>query len=307
MGFGIRELLMLIGALVFVAIAFDGVRRFQHNRKTQLKVRVDRKSHAQLAQEYDEVQEALSAELPNGGARVKNYGEKVAPTFNEPLDILMTASKAKSIKIDNEADEAFDVEETEDTSAIEEDLNQVAHALEMPAAKPQRDLFHHTEESERVSLKEKVRDLPEVVLSINVIAKGEDEIAGEDLLEAVLAFGLRYGEMNIFHRHEQSNGQGAIIFSMANALNPGTFNIENLPQQNIKGVTFFMRLSQISKRVFVLELMLDIARRLADQLNAELRDDTHSVLSSQTVSHYKNRIQEYERQHLGQVLRGHGD
>src|SRR5690606_21647810 len=127
------------------------------------------------------------------------------------------------------------------------------------------------------------------------IAKRGQEISGQDLLVAVQSFGLRFGDMNIFHRHEHSTGQGPVIFSMANAINPGTFDIEKLPEMHVKGVTFFMRLSEVNKRIFVLELMVDIAKRLANQLGAELKDDTHSVLSSQTVTHYKSRIQEYER------------
>jgi cell division protein ZipA len=138
---------------------------------------------------------------------------------------------------------------------------------------------------------------------VNVIAKKGQVIDGQALLDAVQSFGLRFGDMDIFHRHENASGHGPVIFSMANAINPGTFNIDDLPDMQVRGVTFFMRLSTINKRIFVLELMVDIAKRLSNQLGAELKDDTHSVLSSQTVAHYKTRIQEYERRYLGQVLR----
>ena len=38
------------------------------------------------------------------------------------------------------------------------------------------------------------------------------------LLQNILESGLRFGEMDIFHRHESMAGNGEVLFSMANAL-----------------------------------------------------------------------------------------
>jgi len=384
MDFGIRELLMLIGALIFVGILFDGVRRFKENRSKQIKLDVIRNSNDFDDDEDDE--DWFSAELPNGKARVRQNTQdntddgKVEPRFSEPLDILMENTgreKARQNSLTNETSanethsgnfskfddesERFQVSQDEshhaeqfapllkntsyhnDTNTLIRNDNQpdfdddkkidsgVRHnqntsartqevretrrrniftdsAEENPplisAKKPainQGDLFvADSEEEEDLN---STNDLPEEILSVNVIAKKGQLIDGQILLDAAQSFGLRFGDMDIFHRHENASGHGPVIFSMANAINPGTFNIDDLPEMQIKGVTFFMRLSTINKRVFVLELMVDIAKRLSNQLGAELKDDTHSVLSSQTVAHYKSRIQEYERRYLGQVLR----
>lgn len=347
MDFGIRELLMFVGALIFIGVLVDGIRRFQQNRRSQVKVKIDRKVHAQLADEVDE--EDLSvyrAELPNGGARVVNKHsgnmndesvseqKKIAPRFSEPLDILMEGMTKREALVGKDDEENETVEEHEESFSIsatdgvswgekepflEKDYQDDEEEDELELAKPitankgrtthnQRDLFSASSEEEHKEKQistpaPKAKDLPEEILAISVMAKGDSEFSGATLLEAILAFGLRYGDMEIFHRHEQSNGQGPVIFSMANALNPGTFDLESMPEEHFKGVTFFMRLSQLNKRIFVLELMLDIAKRLANQLDGELKDDSRSVLSSQTVTHYKSRIQEYERRYLGQVLR----
>ncbi len=355
MDFGIRELLMFVGALIFIGVLVDGIRRFQHNRRTQVKVKIDRKAQAEEYDEEEEEDRSYQAELPNGGARVVNNQtssahsdsgsepKKIPPRFSEPLDILMEGmTKREAVRVPEDETpelktESGFLENTEEGSWSEEEpflekeyqSNEfdeddeledeiVPHSMNQKRpAHNQGDFFAshaeytaHEEEDEVSSEKKapvvsepKPKELPEEVLAINVMAKGDNEFSGAELLEAILAFGLRYGDMNIFHRHEQSNGQGQVIFSMANALNPGTFDLDAMAETQFKGVTFFMRLSQLNKRIFVLELMLDIAKRLANQLDGELKDDTRSVLSSQTVTHYKSRIQEYERRYLGQVLR----
>jgi cell division protein ZipA len=368
MDFGIRELLILIGAIFFVAILADAVRRFLDNRKKQLKLLV--KPGANDGVEEDNI-DWYAGELPAGGVRLrtreekrsreekennflsdseqiynKNQSSKANSKFTEPFDILMADNKRKSEEIKAEpsinlqtfSDEVDDETEEEQRQPQVKSEQAVVYAQQKQDAVTQRpsakqeissgtvsqnpasrnassqnvrkskeknqwDLFNKEHSESDSAIIETNKHLPEEVISINVMAKGSSQIDGGELLSALLAYGLRFGEMNIFHRHELSSGQGPVIFSMASALNPGTFDLETMPQSSFKGVTFFMRLSQIKKRIFVLELMLDIAKRLANQLNAELKDDTHSVLSSQTVSHYKTRIQEYERRYLGQVLR----
>ena len=45
--------------------------------------------------------------------------------------------------------------------------------------------------------------------------KVKQTFSGTLLLQHILNLGFRYGEMNIFHKHEQNNGQGKKIFSLA--------------------------------------------------------------------------------------------
>ena len=74
--------------------------------------------------------------------------------------------------------------------------------------------------------KDNVKELPPVeeVLVINVVAREGDGFKGPALLQNILESGLRFGEMDIFHRHESMAGNGEVLFSMANALKPGTFD-----------------------------------------------------------------------------------
>src|SRR3546814_19918455 len=66
----------------------------------------------------------------------------------------------------------------------------------------------------------------EEVLVINVICRDPHGFRGPALLQNILESGLRFGEMDIFHRHESMAGNGEVLFSMANAVQPGTFDLD---------------------------------------------------------------------------------
>ena len=65
---------------------------------------------------------------------------------------------------------------------------------------------------------------------------------GERLLKAALNYGLRFGEMSMFHRHEHPNGQGEVLFSMARADEVGAFDLESMTGEFVPAITLFMGL-----------------------------------------------------------------
>jgi len=139
---------------------------------------------------------------------------------------------------------------------------------------------------------------PSEVLAINVLARQGRRFAGDELLQVLLSSGLRFGEMSIFHRH--ANGKnGPVLFSVANALNPGTFDLNEISEFTTPGVCFFMTLPNVaSNNMLVYEQMLATARHVQQSLDAELKDDNRSVMTAQTMEHYRQRIRDFELQQL---------
>lgn len=134
------------------------------------------------------------------------------------------------------------------------------------------------------------------VVSVHVMATTQ-LIQGRKLLELLLQYGLRYGDMQIFHRHEHPAGQGDILFSMAQAIEPGTFNIDTLERDLVPGVSFFMSLPGV-KSTLAFDLMMDTARRLAQELQADLLDAQSQPLNSVVLEQWRDEVVAYERQHL---------
>lgn len=87
---------------------------------------------------------------------------------------------------------------------------------------------------------------PESVLAITVLAGESLPIPGATLLPLVNACGMRFGEMKIFHRFEDGIDTGAVQFSMASAINPGTFDLDEMDQMTTRGLTFFMSIDRKS-------------------------------------------------------------
>ena len=135
---------------------------------------------------------------------------------------------------------------------------------------------------------------PELIVSITLLAK-EAGFNGEKLLHCMLSRGLRFGDMDIFHRHKHRSGEGPIQFSLANALKPGTFNLDDMTSFKTRAVTLFLILPGPQEPVKAYELMLDTAQHLATELGAQLLDDTNSALTQQTIQHFKEQIVEFER------------
>jgi cell division protein ZipA len=133
------------------------------------------------------------------------------------------------------------------------------------------------------------------VLAISVIMPQGQIISGAALLPSLLTLGMKYGEMNIFHRHQDNAGNGKVTFSLANAMNPGTFDLDNMENFVTQGVSLFMTLPNANDPFAVFEQMLVAAKQLALEFNGQLLDDKRSVMTKQTEQHYITKIREFER------------
>lgn len=139
------------------------------------------------------------------------------------------------------------------------------------------------------------RTAPDEVLVINVMARRGAMFAGPELLDAMLAQGLRFGDMDIFHRHETDDGRGKILFSVANMVVPGTFALEDMDNFESPGISMFLSLPISGDSLAAYNLMAQSAQNIAQMLGGELKDENRSVMTRQTIEHGRQRVLEYER------------
>jgi cell division protein ZipA len=111
---------------------------------------------------------------------------------------------------------------------------------------------------------------------------------------------MQLGAMSICHRHERADGTGRIVFSMANMVKPGTFDLARMDNFTTPGVSFFLQLPCKLGNMAAFDLMLRTAWALREQLDGELKDEQHSVFTRQTAEHVRQRIQDFE---LAQLAR----
>ena len=142
-----------------------------------------------------------------------------------------------------------------------------------------------------------VAEIEEVIV-INIFAPEGQAFSGMELLQLILNCGMRYGEMDIFHRHEDGFDRGRVQFSMANAIEPGTFDLETMGENDCPGVSFFMGLPGPKNSMKAFDFMLETAQTLVRNLGGELRDERRSPMSDQTIAHCRQRIRDFERRRL---------
>jgi cell division protein ZipA len=138
-------------------------------------------------------------------------------------------------------------------------------------------------------------ELEPQVLVLSVVMPEGQVMSGAALLPTLLTLGMKYGEMNIFHRHQDNAGNGKVTFSLANMLNPGTFNLDDIENFSTQGITLFMTLPNAGDAFEVFEQMLNAAKQLAVEFRGQLLDDKRSVMTKQTEQHYIGLIREFER------------
>ena len=138
------------------------------------------------------------------------------------------------------------------------------------------------------------RDVQEVLI-LNIMAPAGDCFEGNDLLRVLLSSGLRFGDMNIFHFHCGEAGEGPALFSLANIVVPGTFDMSEMEDFTTPGVSLFLALPAEVEALKAFDTLLSTARAIAEQLGGELKDENRSVFTAQTAEHYRQRVMEFQR------------
>ena len=322
----IRDWMIIVGAGLVLAVLVDAIRRIYRDRQTEIRLNAKVGKGEQWAD--DEFN--LLSELPNGGARIVRRND-LSPAASHPDDdgaantllkptpnpfdehstakqnatttaqrseqVDITAGQPSSLPSFSALDEADGLNATNAGSAGSPDDHSVS-AQEDDASPPETlDWLDSLEkpESEPEPEARLPRGIDPHVFVLNVVARQEQGFSGRDILQILLACDLRFGDMDFFHRHEESAGRGPIQFSVANMMKPGVFDIDHMDQLQTRGLMFFVTLPGPQDMLKAFDYMHETAKAVAKNLNGDVLDETRSAITRQSIDHMRQQIRELER------------
>lgn len=126
--------------------------------------------------------------------------------------------------------------------------------------------------------------VPQRIIIFHIIPRARERLEGSAIMQAVVELELLPGEMRIFHHY----GIGEMkmdkpLFSLANMIEPGSFELDRMDAFSTPGLVMFMCLPCAIDAQVVFELMLNTAQRLAEMLSADVCDETRRLLGDEKV------------------------
>ena len=273
----IRDWMVVIGVLLIAAVLLDAWRRIRRDRAAEVKMNLVDSEELLVAPEQDF---SMFGELPNGGARVVDRGDILRATGygvasdESPAERDELVAGIMSVAPDGDIE---DIDWLDGLGSTESASESASESVKSEPA-PRR----------LVS-----QEQPEVFM-FNVVARNKQGFHGGDILHILLACDLRFGDMGFFHRHELEAGRGAVQFSVTNMMQPGVFDIDNMADMATPGLVFFMTLPGPEDRMQAFDYMLETAKTVARNLDADVLDESRSVISKQTMEHSRQKIRDLE-------------
>ena len=134
------------------------------------------------------------------------------------------------------------------------------------------------------------------IVTLIIAARAGHALSGPDLVVAAEKAGLIYGHMNIFHRMVEKHPEQGPIFSVANLVKPGDFDLRTIRDVSTPGISFFMTLPGPLSALDAWDTMLPTAQRMAELLDAVLLDEERNALGRQRVANIRDDLRAYDRQ-----------
>lgn len=126
------------------------------------------------------------------------------------------------------------------------------------------------------------------IIVVYILPKGDQRLQGSQINSSVQAMGLSFGEMNIFHFKRD----GRSVFSLANMLEPGSFDANTIHDLNTTGLTVFMQIKGRDPLDDLTE-MLQRSYQLAGLLNARLCNHKRQPLTQQDAENYRAQVRAF--------------
>jgi cell division protein ZipA len=135
------------------------------------------------------------------------------------------------------------------------------------------------------------------IVTLYIAARAGEMLRGPDIVVAAEKTGLTYGHMNVFHRLVEGHPERGPVFSVANIMKPGSFEMATIQSLETPAIAFFLTLPAPLPALDGWEMMLPTAQRMAELLDGVVLDESRNALGRQRIQHLRDELRAYDRQH----------
>ena len=138
----------------------------------------------------------------------------------------------------------------------------------------------------------------ELRVVLTIVAADERDLAGSAIRDALAAFDLQPDDLGMFHHYGNRRGtMRSPVFSVANVLEPGVFDLDAMDELATPGLCLFMHRPGPLPASVAFDLMLDVGTRLSRALSATLCDDQRCRLTVQATRALRERVVHFALRH----------
>jgi cell division protein ZipA len=241
---------------------------------------------------------ARHSEPDNLSEQLSQLGGMISQYKSKPAERVQTSQHRPAIRKDASAAEAGERKSSILEPSIEADNSFSGEPLpETPPVKNQSqfqisDPTPANSEVLRQSVIDGVAGFPQIIV-LNIVARHGVSFRGTEMLNAVHAAGMEFGDMGIFHHFNSDNGRRCPIFSLANMLEPGSFDFEDMAAFSTAGLTLFMQLPAPVDSLMAYEDMLTTAQAIATSINGDVCDERRNLVTLQAIEHTREQLREF--------------
>lgn len=301
----LRLALILLGALAIGSVILHGiwtVRRTVNEERKAAKQQQEQEQQLDVEPEEEEAQKLKLKQMEMDFATLaKSEKEQGIPVASVDVDSIYQKEDEVEQEQQQSDDDLVEPVETatEQTPLIneveleDESLPSIS-TLDIDDDEPQVNIDIDSLDNEgQAKLAETSEPEKQEVLMLYIDKAEGTPIDGAKLLPTLLTLGFKYGEMDLFHRHQDSSGKGEVLFSLANMYNPGTFDVDQMEQLTTRGLTIFMTLPNAAEPLQTFNMMHNAAKKIAEEFGAAVLDDKRNPLDVAIVRSYVEKIRKF--------------
>ncbi|SMB83880.1 cell division protein ZipA [Pasteurella testudinis DSM 23072] len=198
---------------------------------------------------------------------------------------LARATQQNKIILAEPAIENAPISPTTAAESVRAQLNpQPASQVTLPTAQAAQ-VAAETAKTEEAQVHAATPEKPKTLV-LYVASSSNQGFQGVQVVQSLESLGFLFGQHSLYHRHLDLDSNSPILFSAANMMNPGIFDLDNLADFRTAGLVLFMHLPSPGNDLANFRLLLRAAQTLAEQLGGQVLNDKRQPFDQISKDYY---------------------